>query len=77
MTMVQKDKQQGAAKKEDDCKEDEREEEEKKGNNIHQETPEIREANQIIENFPRATVEVVGLKMYQNIGTMYMQSAVI
>ncbi len=67
--MTQKDK----VKQQEDKKEEE-EEKKEEGPDIHQDTDDIREANQIVQNFAKATVEVQGLKMYNNIGTLYMQA---
>lgn len=51
--------------------------EEEKQEDIHIETHDIKTACMIVEEFPKMTVEVVGLKMYQNIGTMFMQAALV
>ncbi|TNV80322.1 hypothetical protein FGO68_gene2992 [Halteria grandinella] len=45
------------------------------GPNIHTETPEIKEALGIVESLTKQQVTVVGLKIYQNIGTLFLQQA--
>ena len=74
--MVEAQKPKAMKEEKEEEKKVEEEDEEKPSEDIHKETEAIKNAIQIVENFPKAKLEVQGLKIYQNIGTMYMQGAI-